>query len=264
MAKGLLGLLLGDVTKSEYIGTRGEKLIHKELNIINLFGRSGKVLKNVYIPTDNETTTEIDLLYITQKGIFVIESKNYSGWIFGNEASLNWTCTLPTEKNTFYNPIKQNQTHIRWLKNYLNDKIPYFSIIVFSERCELKEINLTSSDIHVVKRDSLYATVRNIWNNSEDVISEEIINSLYNILNARTKVDNSVKIKHVEDINKNLENAKSNKTTKTEHNKTTEPTIPLVTEPTIPSLDKTVNHKCPNCNSPLILREAKKGANAGN
>ncbi len=209
MAKRLLGLLLGDITKSEYIGARGEKLIHKELNIINLFGHSGKVLKNIYLPTDNDSTTEIDLIYITQKGIFVIESKNYSGWIFGDEASFNWTCTLPNSKNSFYNPIKQNETHIKWLRNYLNDKIPYFSIIVFSERCELKEINLTSSNIPVIKRDALYSTIRNIWDKTDDVISEDIVNSLFNILKKRTEVDNSVKIKHIDDINKNLSNNKS-------------------------------------------------------
>lgn len=43
--------------------------------MLNLLGRKGKVLRNVYIPKDNNETSEIDVLFITQKGIFVIESK---------------------------------------------------------------------------------------------------------------------------------------------------------------------------------------------
>lgn len=72
------------------------------------FGRKGKILRNVYLPKDNGETSEIDVLYITQKGIFVFESKNYSGWIFGDEKGQYWTAMLPNrQKNRFYNPIKQ-------------------------------------------------------------------------------------------------------------------------------------------------------------
>lgn len=99
------------------IGRYGEALTARELKLVDLFGRKGKILRNVYIPKDNGETSEIDVLYITQKGIFVIESKNYSGWIFGDEKQGYWTAMLPNkEKNRFYNPIKQNRTHIKWLR----------------------------------------------------------------------------------------------------------------------------------------------------
>lgn len=55
------------------------------------------------------------------------------------------------EKHSFYNPIKQNQTHIKWLRSYIGEEIPLFSIIVFSERCELKKVTITSRDIKVIK-----------------------------------------------------------------------------------------------------------------
>ena len=49
---------------------------------------------------------------------------------------------LPNQqKNRFYNPIKQNRTHIKWLQKYVGEDVPLFSIIVFSERCELKNLN---------------------------------------------------------------------------------------------------------------------------
>ena len=86
-----------------------------------------------------------NLLYITKVGIFVIESKNYKGWIFGTDTNKNWTEVLYTrktwtnhngsEKHSFYNPIMQNNTHINWLKRYLNINVPMFSLSVFSNNC---------------------------------------------------------------------------------------------------------------------------------
>ena len=139
MAKSLLDKLLDSVFDEEWVGRRGEKLTERELKLVQLFGRKGRTLRNLYVPKDNGETSEIDLVYVTQKGIFVFESKNYSGWIFGDEASQYWTVSLPNgQKNRFYNPIKQNRTHLKWLGAFVGAEIPLFSIVVFSERCELK------------------------------------------------------------------------------------------------------------------------------
>lgn len=105
-----------------------------------------KILFNLYIPKENGETTEIDLILITPYGLFVIESKNYSGWIFGNTNNKFWTQTLPARrwginKEHFYNPIKQNANHILHLKNLLKIDIPYWSIIAFSDDCEFKKNN---------------------------------------------------------------------------------------------------------------------------
>lgn len=67
----------------------------RELKLVRFLGRKGKILRNIYVPKDNGETSEIDLVYITQKGIFVFESKNYSGWIFGDGKSMYWTASLP-------------------------------------------------------------------------------------------------------------------------------------------------------------------------
>lgn len=135
MAKGLVDVLLDRIFDADWIGHRGEKLTERELKLVKLLGRDGKVLRNVYVPKENEGTSEIDVLFVTQKGIFVIESKNYSGWVFGNEADRYWTVTLPgRQKNRFYNPIMQNGGHVKWLKRYLADDTPLFSVVAFSER----------------------------------------------------------------------------------------------------------------------------------
>ena len=109
MGKSLLDCILDKVVdktidamggKDAVNGKVGEAYTARELKLLNLLGRKGKVLRkvlrNVYIPKDNNETSEIDVLFITQKGIFVIESKNYSGWIFGSEKQYKWTMIYPT------------------------------------------------------------------------------------------------------------------------------------------------------------------------
>ena len=85
-------------------GTYGEYLTSKELKTLI---PPGLFLFNVYLPKDNGETTELDVVLIHQSGIYVFESKNYSGWIFGTETQHQWTQTLnnngKTIKNHFFN-----------------------------------------------------------------------------------------------------------------------------------------------------------------
>lgn len=83
MAKSILDSLVDGIVDSvcdaDWLGRRGEKLAARELNLVRLFRRNGKVLRNVNLPKDDGETTEIGLLFITIRGINVLESKNYSG-----------------------------------------------------------------------------------------------------------------------------------------------------------------------------------------
>lgn len=73
------------------------------------------IINDVLIPTNNGTTAQIDHIVVSIYGIFVIETKNYNGWIFGSENSKNWTQVIYKTKNHFYNPIMQNKGHIKAL-----------------------------------------------------------------------------------------------------------------------------------------------------
>ena len=185
----------------ERIGNYGEKLVVRELKLLRLFGRKGRILRNVYIPKPKEETAELDVIYITQKGIFIVESKNYSGWIFGNENDKYWTAMLENrQKNSFYNPILQNASHLKWTRAFVGEDVPLFSIVAFSERCELKKVTVTSKDVRVVKRDRLYATIRSIWKEVPDALAPERVDELYDELYPLTKVDKEFKRAHVETI----------------------------------------------------------------
>ena len=91
-------------------GARGE---YRTSQLIDKAPFKNKMLFNCYIPNRSGDKTEIDMIMLCQKGIYVIENKNYSGWIFGNEKSKNWCETLKGKKYFFYNPIKQNRSHIK-------------------------------------------------------------------------------------------------------------------------------------------------------
>lgn len=221
-------------------GKIGELTIANRLGWSNLFGYKGTILRNIYIPTDDGTTTEIDLLFITQKGIFVIESKNYVGYIFGSEKQYKWTVTLyggkdfigrnKVEKYHFLNPIIQNKNHIKWLQNYIGQEIPMFSCIVFADCGNLKNITLEeNSNVIVCYRTDINNRIKRIWNNNPDFLSEEEITALTNQLSVLSKVDKDVKRKHIENIK-----------------------------------EKQNSLICPKCGGKLVLRIASKGKNIGN
>lgn len=203
MGKGIIDRILDEILDEKWTGRYGEKLTARELKLAGIFGKKGKILRNIYLPKENGETAEIDVIYITKKGIFIFESKNYSGWIFGDEKSRYWTATLPNGvKNRFYNPIWQNNSHMKWMRKYIGEDIPLFSIIVFSNRCGLKKVTVYSEDIKVIQRDQTYAAVRDIWKANHDAFSDEQVEKLYVSLKNLTNVDEAVKQAHIESIEK--------------------------------------------------------------
>lgn len=159
-----------------------------------------KLLTNLYIPKKDGNTTEIDLVMISESGIFVFESKNFSGWIFGNERSKKWTQTFPNKKKfQFFNPIWQNNTHINALKNLMkldNDNL-YKSYIIFSERCTLKKITVQSKNVKVIKRNRLVCNIKSDVEDSPKRLSQVQIESIYKVLREYTLTEDQIKRAHV-------------------------------------------------------------------
>ncbi len=185
-------------------GYRGEHLSFEKLESLEGHHRT---LVNVYVPKDDNGTTEIDLVYIHETGIYVIESKNYSGWIFGSEKNKTWRQTFKTgRKEQFYNPIWQNNTHIKYLSQFLSNlDIKLFrSIIVFSERCTLRNIEVYSENVKVINRYDLISTMKDIIGRSEKIFTEDRVNEIYYRLKALTNVSETVKLKHIEKIKERI------------------------------------------------------------
>ncbi len=270
------------------IGRFGEYLIYQYLKFFEANG--AKFLFNVYIPKKNGETSEIDVLMICAKGIFVFESKNYSGWIFGSESNRYWYQTLPSRsgwcnEKSFYNPIMQNRSHIKHLKAFLGEQLPMWSIIAFSDRCTLKDVEVTSEDVYVINRCNAAYVINSICSRySQDLLSADDIIKVYDKLYVYTQVDDAVKAKHISDIKMNIERptaapkASADKLVHTgvdnisavSHFETENPEPQFAEEGTKePEHNQNADSserqtlKCPRCGGELILRTATRGVNAG-
>lgn len=113
------------------------------------------IFHDLLIEKGNGEYSQIDVVVPTKVGILVFEVKDYSGWIFGNGGHEQWTQVMAygNEKYRFYNPIRQNASHIRYLRKELNlpDNIPVFSIIVFYGNSTLKDLNYIPRNTFVIK-----------------------------------------------------------------------------------------------------------------
>ena len=145
--------------KSTFKGFLGETVINVAMWL--------KLEKDVYhrlngitLPLTNGGSTQIDHVIVSVYGIFVIETKNYKGWIYGKETQRQWTQSFPNgSKYKFQNPLRQNYLHIKTLVDLLGLELSYFhSMIAFIGECELKtrdelpEHVLTSGMVSYVKK----------------------------------------------------------------------------------------------------------------
>lgn len=196
-------------------GRYGEYLMYTKLSKLERQG--ARFLFNVYIPKSNGETTEIDMIMICSKGIFIFESKNYSGWIFGNESQTKWYQTLPTgkgksHKEAFYNPIMQNKAHIEHLYEYIEGGAPIYSVIVFSDRCTLKNVQIESDDVGLVYLSELNYAVLSVLNQDDNfALDEDYTTMLYNKLYPCSQVSDEQKAQHIQRINANKNSKRSDR-----------------------------------------------------
>ena len=113
-------------------GKRGEAYIH---NVLMQLSDEYTVIDDVILLTEHGTT-QIDHVVVSRYGIFVVETKDYGGWIFGGENRRQWTQSFRTrwgaDKYRFQNPIRQNWRHIYTMSDLL--KMPrryFFNVVAF-------------------------------------------------------------------------------------------------------------------------------------
>jgi hypothetical protein len=121
-------------------GAMGEWALHRVL--VSELPPSYQHYRNLVIPAEKGDFTEVDHLVLSPFGIFVIEVKNYRGWIFGGEKQPKWTVQRFRSKHQFMNPLHQNYKHTEAVKQLLGligkDGDSVHSIIAFSLHAEFK------------------------------------------------------------------------------------------------------------------------------
>lgn len=123
------------INQARILGKRGERKVASKLLSLS---KEYKLFNDIYIEVEGRSI-QIDHVIMSQYGIFVIETKNYSGWIYGTGKSDYWTKNVFGTKFRFRNPLKQNYAHIKSLQTLL--EVPqnkFFSIVVFLNDATLK------------------------------------------------------------------------------------------------------------------------------
>jgi len=184
------------------------------------------LIKNVTLPTD-AGTTQIDHIIVSIYGVFVVETKNLKGWIFGSPNQKMWTQKIYKHTNKFQNPLHQNYKHTKSLQSLLNLKdSQVHSVIVFIGDSEFKTPmpdNVTFG----------MGYIRYIESKTEAVLTPkqvvEVTNAIEDGRLARTFRNHREHVRHVQTI----------------------------------VAEKAAKNLCPKCGSTMVLRETKKGGNAG-
>ena len=218
-------LLLGYLKSPSFKGFLGEALVKITARLF--------LPKKIYHPIHNVTlptldgTTQIDHIFISCFGIFVVETKNMKGWIFGREHQKQWTQKIFKNSFKFQNPLHQNYKHVKTLESSLG--VPselIHSVIVFTGDSTFK-----SPMPHNVTHGTDY--IKYIKSFRKSVLSEiqtqEIITK---IQSERLAPSWETHRKHVQQL-KNRSHSN-------------------------------VEKKCSRCGNPMVLRTAQRGSNAGN
>lgn len=155
-----------------------------------------RLLSNVMIKRQNGTS-QIDHILIGRKGVFVIETKDFSGKIYGDQYSKYWTQKLNGRKNTFYNPIRQNYGHVKALEEILNRRDIFISLIVFTNKSKIKKVK---SEIPVIQVKMLKKFIRKY--KTDIGLSKDEISEIYDAINRKNIISNRAIRKHVKRLRK--------------------------------------------------------------
>lgn len=173
---------------------------------IGLDKKEYQVHSNVTLELLDDITTQIDHVIISKYGIFVIEAKNYSGWIYGNSKQKTWTQVLYNQKNIFQNPLRQNYKHIKFLQALLSipdvmelDEKDFHSIIFFSEQSTFK----TDMPPNVMQR-GLVPYIKDIKEVKLNDIRIKKLNE--RLADKRLRAGIFTDMKHVQNLKKQFEN----------------------------------------------------------
>lgn len=179
-----------------------------------------KYVYNDYKFRSGEQTVQVDHIVVNENGVFVIETKNYSGIIYGDDEIREWTQVLAGGNvvNKLYNPVKQNASHIYHLREFLPKGIKIISVVVFVQG----NVEHIKSE-NVISLSHIRQYIKTDWGGH---LNQSQIIQVAKLLDGHQDftIKNS---EHIENIHK--------------------------------MQDKIENNICPRCNGKLVLRHGKYG-----
>lgn len=185
--------------RQAYAKAQGQKGENEVNSVLSSLGKNYVLMKSILLPTKSGST-ELDHVLVSNYGIFVIETKNYSGSVYGDEDSGKWIHTdRKGNERKMYSPIKQNEGHIGTLKRAINLDEKYFiPIVVFAGSAKLQ----IKSKSKVIKLDQLENTIKSY--NSQVFTKAEVKKIVKDIksVNMDSMMNRKKHIKHVKEKQK--------------------------------------------------------------
>ena len=156
-------------------GFIGELIVSLAISKTSTENKVQYIINNIILKDETGKTSQIDHIIINQNGVYVIETKNYKGTIYGDEWNFNWIQELNNgNQYEFYSPIRQNQTHMNMVLNAIQMQVPIYSIIIFV-RGNIDNVN--SNKVYKLK-----SFVEKEKSNERKRISIETVDEIYSIL----------------------------------------------------------------------------------
>lgn len=204
----------------------GEAGVARKLESLQRKNKEYRLFNNIILETP-DGTTQIDHILISPFGVFVIETKNFKGWIFGDAQQKKWTQSLfgpyySSIKYQFQNPIHQNYKHVKAVQDFLGiDSKFVFNVVVFAGYGEFK----TEIPKNVMYLNSL---IPYIESHAEIFFNAEKTNDLSQKLSDYIEHATVNEESHMKNLVQNM-----------------------------------MHPICPKCGKPMVLRMARKGSRAG-
>ena len=219
-------------SRAEAIGDHGEKRVSSFLEYLDC--EDYWVFNDILI-LNGKYTTQIDHIIISRFGVFVLETKNVHGKVYGNENSEFWKQFLPdigyrrygfTQEHHLRNPIWQNEGHIKTLRRLVfGSEIPIYGVILFSGGTEL----FITTNQPVL---NMWEVVPYIKQYRSVVLTSEQMNYYRNRLLSVISISSADREKHLDNVYRNMERRD----------------------------ESVLNGRCPRCGGKLVLRTGKYGS----
>lgn len=178
-------------------GAYGEYLMYDALR-----KEEGRWLFGIYLPHGRELT-EIDALFFCERGLFVLESKNISGRIYGLRDQREWVhtyrCAEGLKKRRFFNPMMQNKAHRSALEAILPENTPIYPMVVFGKKSRLCTEEAKNFPTELLTVRSLKKRVRSF---KKSVLSSGEREKLYALLKPYAQIDGKTKSRHIAMVTK--------------------------------------------------------------
>ena len=223
----ILGRLIGSLVQTPVKGVLGETKVKVGAGL-TLPSVLYQKYHNVTLPTVNGTT-QIDHVFVSEFGVFVVETKNIGGRIYGGEHDREWTKVFPGgQKHKLQNPLDQNNRHVRAIENILAGiglpKQAVKSVVVFVGDGKLEQKmpqNVTMG----------FEAARYVRSFKTRILTDEQVEKICTVIeSSRLRSSRATNRQHIQNLKRK----------------------------TAPDL-----RICPECGRKMVLRTTRKGPNEG-